>query len=127
MAKNKPKQARTKSPRAKVKGKAKASKLAPKKAPRTPEVSLGRALVTADEKLYMLFHEDFHARQIFEFLRVESVRDLEQFSPQQIVKLLSRPIQQTVGRIRQRLADRNRYLSGDEQYLVEHKRKQASS
>ena len=139
MAKKKPKPARAKSPPTKGKAKtgaasskssskdkSKASKKAPKSS-RAPEVPLGRALVTADEKLYMLFHEDFHARQIFEFLRVETVRDLEQFSPQEIVKLLSRPIQQTVGRIRQRLADKNRYLSGDEQYLVEHKRKQASS
>ena len=57
-------------------------------------------LVTQEEKLYMLFKEDYHARQIFEFLRVETVKDLEQFSPQQIVKLLSQPIQKTVLRIR---------------------------
>ena len=42
--------------------------------------------MTNEEKLYMLFHEDYDARQIFEFLRVETVKDLEQFSPEQIVQ-----------------------------------------
>jgi hypothetical protein len=85
---------------------------------------LGRVLVTQEEKLYMLFHEDFHARQIFEFLRAETVKDLEQFTPQQIVKLLSQPIQQTVQRIRRRLAEKNRHLAGDEAFVVEFKQKQ---
>ena len=88
---------------------------------------VGRALVTQDEKLYMLFKEDFHARQIFEFLRAETVRDLEQFSAQQIVKLLSQPIQRTVERIRQRLAEKNRHLAGDEQFAAEFKRQQRGS
>jgi hypothetical protein len=79
--------------------------------------------VTQDEKLYMLFHEDFHARQIFEFLRAETVKDLEQFTPQQIVKLLSLPIQKTVERIRQRLAEKNRHLAGDEAFVVEYRQR----
>ena len=91
------------------------------------DTHVGRALVTQDEKLYMLFREDFHARQIFEFLRAETVRDLEQFSPQQIVKLLSQPIQRTVERIRQRLAEKNRHLAGDEQFAAEFKRQQRGS
>ena len=90
------------------------------------EAAIGRALVTQDEKLYMLFHEDFHARQIFEFLRAETVKDLEQFSPQQIVKLLSQPIQATVQRIRRKLAEKNRHLADDEAFVVEH-RKRADS
>jgi len=69
----------------------------------------------------MLFKEDYHARQIFEFLRVETVKDLEQFTPQQIVKLLSQPIQKTVERIRQKLAEKNRHLAGDESFVVEFK------
>jgi hypothetical protein len=80
-------------------------------------------LVTQDEKLYMLFREDFHARQIFEFLRVETVKDLEQYSPQQIVKMLSTPIQKTVERIRQKLAEKNRHLFGDEGFVVEYKQR----
>ena len=39
----------------------------------------------------MLFHDDFHARQVFDFLRAETVGDLEQHSPQEIIHRLSRP------------------------------------
>jgi hypothetical protein len=91
------------------------------------DAHLGRVLVTQEEKLYMLFHEDFHARQIFEFLRAETVKDLEQFTPQQIVKLLSQPIQKTVQRIRQKLAEKNRHLAGDEAFVVEFKQKHGGS
>ena len=44
----------------------------------------GVSLVTQEEKLYMLFHDDYQSRQVFEFLRVETVKELEQFSQQQI-------------------------------------------
>ncbi|HET6880639.1 MAG TPA: hypothetical protein VFI31_10815 [Pirellulales bacterium] len=70
----------------------------------------------------MLFKEDYHARQIFDFLRVETVRELEQFEPHEIVKRLSRPIADSVERIRRRLAEKNRYLSGDESYLLDARR-----
>ena len=93
-------------------------------APKEDDISLGRALVTQEEKLYMLFKEDYHARQIFEFLRVETVKDLEQFSPQEIVKRLSQPIQTTVQRIRQKLAEKNRHLLGDEAFAAQFKEKQ---
>src|SRR6185369_14644095 len=46
--------------------------------PATAEESLGRPKVTADEKLYWLFHDNFEARSVFEFLRVETVRELEE-------------------------------------------------
>ena len=98
-----------------------ARKSAPKKS-KPKETSLGRPLVTNEEKLYMLFKEDYHARQIFEFLRVETVKDLEQFSPEQIVRLLSKPIRTTVDRIRQKLAEKNRHLLEDVEYAVEWKR-----
>ncbi len=91
----------------------------------TPEVSLGRPLVTQEEKLYMLFHDDYHSRQVFEFLRVETVRDLEQFSPQQIVHILSKPIRMTVDRIRQRLAQYKRSLRDDEEYAAEFRQQQS--
>ena len=80
---------------------------------------LGRPKVTGEELLFMLFKEDYHARQIFDFLRVERVKDLEQYSPQQIVKLLSRPITQTVDRIRRKLAEKNRCLRDDSQFASE--------
>jgi hypothetical protein len=88
------------------------------------KISLGRPTVTAEEKLFMLFHEDYEARQVFEFLRAETVGDLEQHSAPDIIHRLSRPIRETVDRIRQKLADRNRCLAGDEQYAAEHKHEQ---
>ena len=95
-------------------------KTAAKKSPK--KISLGRPTITAEEKLFMLFHEDYEARQVFEFLRAETVADLEQFSPHDIIHRLSRPIRETVDRIRVKLAERNRCLAGDEEFAVEHKR-----
>ncbi len=81
--------------------------------------SLGRPLVTAEEKLYMLFHEDYHARQIFEFLKVETVGELEHFTPQEIIRILSAPVRETVERIRRKLAENKRSLSEDKAYARE--------
>jgi hypothetical protein len=115
-------------PTAKTKPAAKrkaAGTLATKSAPPPADSSatIGRVLVSQEEKLYLLFREDYHARQIFEFLRAETVKDLEQFSPQQIVKLLSQPIQRTVERIREKLAEKNRHLAGDEAFVAQFKRR----
>lgn len=93
----------------------------PKKAaPKVKLPSLGRPTVTQEEKLFLLFREDYHARQIFEFLRAETVRDLEQFSPDEIVRQLSQPIKQSVQRIRVKLAQHNRCLREDEEFAREH-------
>lgn len=92
-----------------------------KKAAKAP--ALGRPTITVEEKLFMLFHDDYHARQIFEFLRADTVGDLEKFSPQEIIHRLSRPIRETVDRIRMKLAERNRCLAGDEQFAVENRAK----
>jgi len=86
--------------------------------PAKAEPTLGRPLVTQEEKLYMLFHDDYQCRQVFEFLRVETVKELEEFSAQQIVHLMSRPIRLTVDRIRQRLAQFKRSLKDDEQFAA---------
>jgi hypothetical protein len=102
-----------------------AKKPAKKKAAKkksTKKISLGRPTVTAEEKLFMLFHDDYHARQVFEFLRAETVADLEQHTPQDIIHRLSRPIRETVDRIRTKLAERNRCLAGDEEFAAAHKR-----
>lgn len=127
----KSKKGKTKHAPRKAKPTAKAGGHAGKKAGKpkrtSADVNVGRALITQDDKLYMLFKKDYHARQIFEFLRAETVRDLEQFSPQQIVKMLSQPIQRTVERIRQRLAEKNRHLLGDQQFAAEFKRQQKGS
>lgn len=93
--------------------KAAVSKPVVRRAPARKPLTLGRPLVRADEKLDMLFHEDYHARQIFEFLRVDTVADLEQLSPQQIIQILSAPVRNTVERIRERLADNRRHLRDD--------------
>jgi hypothetical protein len=90
--------------------------------PAKPEVSLGRPLVTQEEKLFMLFHDDYQARQVFEFLRVETVKELEQFSQQQIVHMMSKPLRMTVDRIRQRLAQYKRSLKDDEQFAADFQR-----
>jgi len=90
---------------------------------RPQKISLGRPTVTAEEKLFMLFHEDYEARQVFQFLRAETVGDLEQHSPQEIIHRLSRPIRETVDRIRTRLAERNRCLAGDAEFAADHKRR----
>jgi hypothetical protein len=91
-----------------------------KKAAKAKTPSLGRPTVSQEEKLFLLFREDFHARQIFEFLRAETVQDLEQFSPEEIVKRLSQPIRQSVQRIRLKLATHNRCLRDDQEFAIEH-------
>lgn len=90
-------------------------------AAKEPEVSLGRPLVTQEEKLYMLFKDDYHARQIFEFLRVNTLKELEELSPQQIVRRVSKPVFDTVDRIRQALAEMKRSLRDDEAYAKEYR------
>lgn len=92
-----------------------------RKAVKEPEVSLGRPLVTQEEKLYMLFKDDYHARQIFEFLRVNTLKELEELSPQQIVRRVSKPVFDTVDRIRQTLAEMKRSLRDDEAYAKEYR------
>jgi hypothetical protein len=114
--------ARKKSAKKSVKSAVKKPAKATKKASAKRKPTLGRPTITAEEKLFMLFHDDFHARQIFDFLRAETVGDLEQHSPQEIIHRLSRPIRETVERIRQRLAARNRCLKDDEEFAVEYKR-----
>jgi hypothetical protein len=74
--------------------------------------------VTAEEKLYLLFKEDYEARQVFAYLRVETVGELEAHSPTAIIDILTRPLQATVERIRRRLAEKNRCLAGDDAFLA---------
>ena len=93
---------------------------------RTKKITLGRPTITAEEKLFMLFHEDYEARQVFEFLQAETVADLEKFSPHDIIHRLSRPVRETVDRIRSKLAERNRCLLEDEAFAVEFNREHKS-
>jgi hypothetical protein len=89
-------------------------------AARVKTVSLGRPLVSGDEKLHFLFKDDYHARQVFDFLRVETVRELEQFSYPRMLDLLSRPVQNTLARIREKLAEKKRHLLDDREFAVAH-------
>src|SRR5439155_2250096 len=111
--------ARKKSAKKSVKSAAKKPAKAVKKKPAKRKPALGRPTITAEEKLFMLFHDDFHARQVFDFLRAETVGDLEQHSPQEIIHRLSRPSRETVDRIRKRLAERNRCLKDDGEFAAE--------
>lgn len=98
----------------------KAKKKAPAKkaAAKAKKKPLPRPTITGEEKLFLLFKEDYHARQIFDFLRVETVHELEQFTSDEIFKRLTRPMSESVERIRRRLAEKNRFLSGDEEFLL---------
>ncbi len=110
--------AKPKKKAAKKTAKKAAPKAAKKSAPK--KVLLGRPKVTGEEKLFMLFHDNYHARQIFQFLRVETVKELEEFTPQEIINRLSQPIQTTVQRIREELAAKNRCLAGDAEFAAQH-------
>jgi hypothetical protein len=90
------------------------------------KIKLGRPKVTGEEKLFMLFHENYHARQIFEFLRVETVKELETYSPDEIIRLLSAPIAHTVRKIRETLADKNRHLAGDIEFAADYQQKKTT-
>jgi hypothetical protein len=83
--------------------------------------SLGRPKVTGEEDLDLFFKEDYHARQIFKFLSVQTLKDLERYSAGEILRRLSNPIKETVERIRRSLARHNRCLNGDEAYALAHK------
>jgi cell wall-associated NlpC family hydrolase len=83
------------------------------------EAKLGRARITGDAKLDEFFKRDYEARQVFEFLRVHTLKELEQYGPQEIVERLTGPMVRTIDRIRKALALNNRSLKGDERYAVE--------
>ncbi len=90
-------------------------------APAEDRQSLGRPKVTGEEDLDLFFKEDYHARQIFKFLEVQTVKELERYSASEILRRVSEPIKKTVERVRHLLAQYNRCLHGDETYALEHK------
>ena len=115
-------------PAAKVK-QAKQPPQAGRKSPRTTrtkpakkgakKVSLGRPRAVGEETLDMVFKEDFPARQIFVFLGVATLKQLEEFGPDEILEKLVQPMHETIDRIRRRLAMLNRSLAGDQRYAVD--------
>ena len=62
--------------------------------------SLGRARIAGDARLDQFFQKDYQAREIFEFLGVHTLKELEAFGPDEIIERLTGPLVQTVQRIR---------------------------
>lgn len=85
----------------------------------TPTRKLGRSRIPIDAPLDVVFQNDIQAREAFMFLGIHSIRDLEQFNPDDLVLRLTGPAKLTVGRIRKILAMNNRCLSNDEQFALE--------
>lgn len=83
------------------------------------ERRLGRSRVPADAPLAVVFQHDPEAQKAFAFLEIQTVRQLEEFEPDELVRRLSSPAKQTVGRIRKILALHNRCLQTDEPFAVE--------
>ncbi len=84
-----------------------------------PTRKLGRSRIPIDAPLDVVFQNDIQAREAFMFLGIHSIRDLEQFNPDDLVLRLTGPAKLTVGRIRKILAMNNRCLSNDEQFALE--------
>jgi hypothetical protein len=102
-----------------------AKQSAPKKArakqpaARRKASGFGRVRVPVDARLDLVFQKDYQAREVFDFLKVQSIRELEQFAPDEILERLTGPMQQTVLRIRKTLALVNRHLARDEKFAKE--------
>lgn len=80
---------------------------------------LGRSRIPIDAPLDVVFQNDQHAREAFVFLGIHTIRELEQFNPDDLVMRLTSPAKQTVGRIRKILAMNNRCLNNDEGFALE--------
>lgn len=81
-----------------------------------PAGLFGRVKVPVDARLDLVFQKDYQAREIFDFLKVQTIRELEQFGPDEIIERLTGPMVQTVQRIRKTLALANRHLAKDEKF-----------
>jgi hypothetical protein len=88
--------------------------------------SLGRPRVTLDARLDLLFQKDYQAREVFDFLRITTVRELEKFAPGEIINKLAGPLYQTVQRIRKTMALCNRSLADDRDFALEFKQQLTS-
>lgn len=84
-------------------------------------VDLGRARISGTAELDQYFLKDYEARQVFTFLGVKTLKELEGFSPQEIIDRLTAPMLQSVNRIRKALALQNRCLAGDQNFAIEFK------
>ncbi|MEX2285693.1 MAG: hypothetical protein WD648_01310 [Planctomycetaceae bacterium] len=82
---------------------------------------LGRPRLPADARLDFVFQRDYQAREVFAFLGVQTIRELEEFSPDEIIRRLTGPMVQTVERIRKALALSNRSLLKDRDFALKFK------
>lgn len=98
---------------------ARKKKKAVKKSAAQRAIAMGRPRIPADARLDLVFQKDYRAREIFAFLGVRTVRELEQFGPQEIIDRLTGPMIETVERIRKALALNNRSLAGDRDFALE--------
>ena len=87
---------------------------------------MGRSRIPTDAPLSVVFQNDLDAQEAFAFLGIHTVRELEEFDPDQLVMRLTSPAKQTVGRIRKILAMNNRCLDNDETFALEFQEKLAS-
>lgn len=83
--------------------------------------SLGRPRVSADAKLDQVFQKDYQAREIFDYLGVSTIRELEAHPAEDIIEKVTSPVVQTVQRIRKTLAMANRCLKDDREFALEFK------
>lgn len=100
---------------------------AKKKTGKRSSSKLGRPRVPADAQLDLVFRNDYKAREVFDFLGVATIRELEKLGPDQIIRMLTGPMVQTVGRIRKSMAIFNRSLAGDLEFAIEFKEAMAKS
>lgn len=98
-----------------------------KKPVRSRSVDLGRARVSGTAELDQHFLKDYEARQVFTFLGVKTLKELEGYSPQEIIDLLTSPMVMTVNRIRKALALQNRCLAGDQKFALQFKQQMQSA
>lgn len=84
-----------------------------------PTRKLGRSRIPIDAPLDVVFQNDLQAKEAFHFLGIHSIRELEQFNPDDLVLRLTGPAKLTVGRIRKILAMNNRCLESDEEFALE--------
>ncbi|MEQ9408053.1 MAG: hypothetical protein RIK87_10020 [Fuerstiella sp.] len=80
---------------------------------------IGRSRIPVDAPLSVVFEHFSDAQEAFEFLGIHTIRELEEFQPDELVMRLTSPAKQTVGRIRKILAMNNRCLANDEAFAVD--------
>ena len=79
---------------------------------------MGPPKVVGEELLELVFRDDIYARQLFSFLGVRTVNELEKLTPNEIFDQASRPIRETLDRVRRQLALLNRTLRNDQTFAL---------